>query len=326
MPPAQGQQQLSRFHVSSDPEPHAARTSTILKAHPEMRSLIGKTPVTSIVILLLVGTQFGLMYVLRDSPWWAILVVAWTVGAVLVHALYVMIHECAHNLIFRKNWTNQVLGLISNLPSIVPSAASFKIYHMKHHSFQGIYELDADLPSHWEAKLVGSSFLGKALWQVFFPVFQTLRTFRLDIRFATGWVVANILIQIPFDFLILYGLGSKALFYLVFSWAFSVGFHPLGARWVQRHFLVHEDDPMQETSSYYGVLGNFVAFNVGYHNEHHDFTSVPWNRLPMIKKTAPEFYDSLRSHKSWFKLWLRFLFDSNISLYSRAVRTNRAGS
>ena len=85
------------------------------------------------------------------------------------------------------------MGLISNLPSVVPGAASFKVYHIKHHSFQGIYELDADLPSHWEAELIGNSFIGKALWQVFFPIFLTLRPFRLKIKFATGWVLANFL-------------------------------------------------------------------------------------------------------------------------------------
>jgi sphingolipid delta-4 desaturase len=98
-----------------------------------------------------------------------------------------------------------------------------------------------------------------------------------------------------------------------------VGLHPLGARWIQEHFLTHEE---QETYSYYGVL-NTVAFNVGYHNEHHDFPSVPWNRLPQIKTTAPAYYDSLASHKSWTLLFLRFLFDREISLYHRVVRKNR---
>ena len=105
------------------------------------------------------------------------------------------------------------------------------------------------------------------------------------------------------------------------SFFFSVGLHPLGARWIQEHYLVHEN---QETSSYYGPL-NVLALNVGYHNEHHDFPWVPWNRLPAIRRAAPEAYDSLASHASWTRLLWRFLSDSNLSLWSRTTRADRGG-
>jgi sphingolipid 4-desaturase/C4-monooxygenase len=66
-----------------------------------------------------------------------------------------------------------------------------------------------------------------------------------------------------------------------------------------------------------------VAFNVGYHNEHHDFPSIPWNKLPKIRKTAPDYYNNLKYHMSWTKLFFRFLFDKEISLFSRVVRKDR---
>jgi sphingolipid delta-4 desaturase len=115
-------------------------------------------------------------------------------------------------------------------------------------------------------------------------------------------------------------LGPMALLYFVLSLFFSIGLHPLGARWIQRHYVTEGGE--QETYSYYGPL-NRLAFNVGYHNEHHDFPSVPWNRLPQVRAVAPEVYDTLAAHQSWSRLLVRFLFDRDVSLFSRVVRNDR---
>jgi sphingolipid delta-4 desaturase len=53
--------------------------------------------------------------------------------------------------------------------------------------------------------------------------------------------------------------------------------------------------------------------------------SVPWNNLPRLKSLAPEWYDTLVSHRSLSKLLWRFLTDRNLSLFSRMVRANRGG-
>jgi sphingolipid delta-4 desaturase len=310
------------FVYSDKPEPHKQRTKDILAAHPEVRELISRNPFSAVLILIIVGMQITIAILLAEQAWWVALIVAWLVGAFANHTLFVLIHECAHNLIFKKRAWNIIFGIICDIPIALPSSVSFRSYHLKHHSFQGVYELDADLASKWEAKLVGNSMIGKAFWEVLFPIFQGLRPIRLkEINFMNVWTIINWIVVFGFDIFIIYTFGWVSFLYFAASFAFSVGFHPLGARWIQEHFLTA---PPQETYSYYGPL-NIVALNVGYHNEHHDFQSVPWNKLPKIKALAPEFYDNLVSHKSWTKLWLRFLFDSELSLFSRVVRRNRGG-
>lgn len=308
------------FKFSTTPEPHKERTRAILKSHPEVREHIGRNPYSFLIILFVVGLQLLIAFLLSGQPWWLALIVAFLVGAFANHACFVLIHEAAHNLIFKNRTMNYISGIIADIPNILPSSVSFRSYHLKHHSFQGDYYLDADLASKWEAKLIGSSFFGKALWEIFFPVFQAIRTPRLkEIQFMNIWTIINWIVVFGVDALVIIFFGWNSFLYLVFSFFFSIGFHPLGARWIQEHFLI---SPPQETYSYYGPL-NTVALNVGYHNEHHDFPSVPWNKLPKLKATAPELYDNLIYHKSWTKLWLKFLFDPNLSLYSRMVRENR---
>ena len=87
---------------------------------------------------------------------------------------------------------------------------------------------------------------------------------------------------------------------------------------IAEHYVFEEG---HETYSYYGSL-NKVTWNVGYHNEHHDFPRVPGWKLPMVKAMAPEFYDCLPSHSSWtYALW-RYATDPNLGPFSR-VRRNK---
>lgn len=308
------------FSYSTEPEPHKARTKAILTAHPEVRSLIGRTPASFLLILGVVIVQVAVAWLLHPLPWWTAIIAAWLFGAFASHMAYVLIHEAAHNLIFKKKAANMLAGILVDVVNVVPSAVSFRSYHLKHHSYQGDYNFDADLASRWEARLIGHNFPGKALWLLFFPVFQALRPPRLkNVPFMSGWVILNWIVVFGFDALVIVFLGPTAFLYFVLSFAFAIGLHPLGARWIQEHYLTA---PPQETYSYYGPL-NIVALNVGYHNEHHDLPSVPWNRLPKLKAAAPEFYDNLHAHGSWTRLLLRFIFDPKLSLYSRMVRAKQ---
>jgi sphingolipid delta-4 desaturase len=261
-------------------------------------------------------------FLLRDQAWWVVLLTAYFVGAFANHALFVLIHEFTHNMVFKSRIANLLGGIMCDFPNGFPSSVSFRKYHLKHHAFQGHYDIDADLPSRWEAKLIGSNFLGKSLWLLLFPVFQGLRPPRLkEIQFSSAWVWANLVTVVAFDVIIFMVFGPMALLYLVASFFFSVGLHPLGARWIQELYLVAAP---QETYSYYGPL-NKLSFNVGYHNEHHDFSFVPWNNLPKIREIAPEYYNSLYYHTSWTKLLLKFIFDGKLSLFSRVLRDDKGG-
>ena len=300
-------------------EPHKERTREILAKHPEIASLIGRNPWTAAIIVFVFVFQTSMAVGLAqyNAAWYVAVAAAWCIGAFANHTIFVLIHEATHNLIFKNKNINRLFGILADLPNVIPTSIGFRNYHIKHHAHQGDHEYDADMASHWEAKLIGNGIFGKAVWLFFFPLFQLVRPPRLDIKLWNGWVPVNIVASLSFAFAIYYFFGGIAVLYLFGSFWFSVGLHPLGARWIHEHFLVEGD---QETYSYYGPL-NFFALNVGYHNEHHDFPAIPWSNLPQVRAIAPEYYDTLHYHTSWFSLWIKFLTDPTLSLFSRAERT-----
>jgi sphingolipid delta-4 desaturase len=312
------------FRWSDEVEPHKGRTKVIIKQHPEIRQLIGRNPYTFLIIAFCVSVQVFMAWLLKDAAWYWLPLAAYGIGAFACHSLFVCIHECSHNLVFKNRMLNMWSGMFANLPLMLPSSVSFQRYHLKHHSYQGVEALDADMPFRWEAKLINNSGFGKAMWLLFYPVFQGLRPFRLtkEMKIVDGWTLVNWVVEIAFVGAVAYFLGGYAIIYLLLSFFFSVGLHPLGARWVQEHFLTHGE---QETKSYYGRL-NLVNLNVGYHNEHHDFPSVPWNKLPQVKAIAGGHYENLGYHTSYTKLLFQFLFNREISVYSRTARDNRGKS
>lgn len=305
------------FTKSDSIDPHVLRRREILQKHPEVKALFGREPRTLIYILLIVVAQIAIAFLVKDMDWWWILLIAYCVGAFFNHALFTLKHECAHNLVLKNKKGNFFLGVIANLPTCIPGYATFTAFHLKHHAHQGEYEMDADLPHKWEAKLIENTPFGKILWLALHPLVISFRPLRFNnIKYIDGWMYLNALIGFSFDIAIIFLFGPYAFLYLFMSTVFGLGLHPLGARWIQEHYVVN---PPQETYSYYGFLNN-VTFNIGYHNEHHDFPGIPWSRLPKLRKMASEYYDTLYYHKSWVRLLGTFFTDPTLNLFSRVER------
>ena len=100
--------------IETDREnPHIARRRAIRKAHPEVRSLVGRNPFTACLVFLLVSLHVGIaatLFVL-DAPWWMSLVLAWAVGAFIAHALFAAMHEASHRLVFGNPVLDRVVLL-----------------------------------------------------------------------------------------------------------------------------------------------------------------------------------------------------------------------
>ncbi|MBI3801969.1 MAG: fatty acid desaturase [Deltaproteobacteria bacterium] len=297
---------------------HTHRRKDIIKRYPEVRLLFGSYPLSALLMVGLVALQWALAWLLHEQPWYVILLVAYLGGAVLNHALYVLIHEATHNLIFDTPALNKICGLSCDFALIVPSALSFRKYHLLHHQHLNEMGMDPDVVSPFEGRLIGHGPLRKALWLALLSVSQALRPLKVPGQaFIDPWIFGNIAAQIGVNSVLWWYVGWGGLVYLLLSTFFALGLHPLGGRWIQEHYYVMGKP--QETYSYYGPL-NWVMFNMGFHNEHHDFPMVAWSRLPQLYRLAPEFYQPLFAYRSYTWLLLKFIFDERISTFSRWVR------
>lgn len=156
----------------------------------------------------------------------------------------------------------------------------------------------------------------------------------------------NVAVQLAFDFALVKLAGPKALAYLILSSFLAGSLHPCAGHFIAEHYVFSRPEPasasavasskpsgttgsgasnvdpltpIPETYSYYGPL-NLLTYNVGLHNEHHDFPAIPWTRLPVLRRVAKEFYDELPSHQSWVYVLWQFIWDPKVGLWCRVKR------
>ena len=211
------------------------------------------------------------------------------------------------------------------------SSADVQPYHLTHHKSLGVDGLDTDLPTALEAVFL-DSVLGKAFFCTFQILFYAVRPMMVYKLPVTRIHVFNIAAQVAFDAALVRLAGWRALAYLVASSFLAGSLHPCAGHFIAEHYVFSPPSqptpaaadkaplaPVPETYSYYGPL-NALTYNVGLHNEHHDFPAVPWTRLPKLHALASEFYRDLPHHTSWTWVLWQFVWDKDVGLWCRVKR------
>ncbi|KAK3618856.1 sphingolipid delta-4 desaturase [Elasticomyces elasticus] len=337
---AAGKEQLSvpedgkdydRFFWAYTEEPHRSRRQAIIKAHPEVLKLCGPEPLTFPLVVAVVGLQVFCAYALRDTAFlsWPTFLTAYIIGATANQNLFLAIHEITHNLAFKSPLANRLLAIFANLPIGIPYSASFRPYHLTHHKSLGVDGLDTDLPTALEAWFL-DSVAGKAFFATFQILFYALRPMMVYQLPLTMIHAFNVVAQLAFDYVLVKYIGGRALGYLILSSFLAGSLHPCAGHFIAEHYVFGQHSRAQdaaaaqkaapeETYSYYGVL-NIFTYNVGLHNEHHDFPAIPWTRLWKLNEIANEFYCDLPCHHSWVGVIWQFILDKEVGLWCRVKR------
>lgn len=159
----------------------------------------------------------------------------------------------------------------------------------------------------------------------------------------------NLVIQLSFDYALTKFCNGSLLpvLYLLLSSFLAGSLHPCAGHFIAEHYFFSKLDhgteslqelnkqattgegqqkehplaslPPPETYSYYGPL-NILTYNVGLHNEHHDFPAIPWTKLHALHRIASEFYEPLPCHRSWVWVIWTFILDKNVGPWCRVKR------
>jgi len=306
------------FTWSETDEPHATRRKLILEAHPEIKQLFTTEPRTFWIITAIFISQCLISYSMREASWGWLLFVAYVYGGTVNHSLQLAVHELSHNLCWKTQVFNKWTAFYANLVTGFPSSITFQRYHMEHHQFQGVDGVDTDIPTDYEIKFFDCAWK-KIVWLFLQPLFYALRPLMVKPKQPTKWEAVNWITQMSFNIAVVYFWGWKSFAYLIAGTLLGLGLHPTAGHFVAEHY---ELNPGQETYSYYGIC-NRLNFNVGYHNEHHDFPKIPWSNLPKVRKIAPEFYteDKLMSYTSYVWVMWKYITDPSIGPAARIKRS-----
>jgi len=303
-------------------QPHTDRRIYISKKYPCVKELFGCDLHFRHVVAAEVAAQVLACYLLQDSSWPLIVFLAYVFGGVINHSLVLAIHDIGHNTAYGNSrpGANRWFSMFANLPVGIPSAVTFKKYHIDHHRYLGGITstgvlLDTDTPTPLEGRLFRGTFF-KAIWLLINPLFYAFRPILTSPKSITKYEIYNMFTAVGFDLIIYYLYGTKSVFYLLIGTLITLGIHPTAGHFLAEHYNFIKNS---ETFSYYGSL-NKILFNVGYHNEHHDFPFIPGSRLPNLKNMVPEFYKDLPFIMSWCRVIYDYIFDPLIGPFSRIHR------
>jgi len=313
---------LRPFIWSEKAEPHMHRRQLIMaKYGKEINKLMKHEPITKWYCLAIVLILWTMSVVVPTMSWPFYLAGIW-VGGIVTHSAFLAVHEVTHHNAFRSQLANDFLSIFVNCGISAPYSMMFKTYHAEHHKYQGWDGIDTDIPSDLELRLF-QSFFGKLFFATFQIAFYAARPCLMRQQTLTWKHAVNWISLIAFNALWIWLWGYQSVLFLLLCVAAAGSWNPVAGHFISEHY-VFDPKGTQETYSYYGPW-NAICFNVGYHNEHHDFPNLPWTALPKLRALAPEFYEDLHVTESWFKTQLAFVLDDNVGVWARVKREEGAG-
>jgi sphingolipid delta-4 desaturase len=324
---------------------HQERKKAILAKYPQVRELCKPDwKMTLPFTWAYMAAHLTLSYLISkyDVAWWAVVVLSYTFGCWFAFVLQACGHEGVHGNVFKSYTLNRIHGYFAFMPLwILPFENFWNPEHLHHHT------IVVDKALRWGPR-TSSKFVKIFLPLTGVFVVQCYLTIQAMILFAICLVSCVMYVlrlrstplpqsfflkpfsqfpsMISFSFMFFcltstlfwtswYSVvGIKGVAYMLLGSCWSNGLSPLGMRNVQEHLVKVKNQPTYSVyySDAFEWLHPFLSLNINYHMEHHDFSNMPWNKLPKLRRIAPEFYENMNNYHSYLQVWREYLFDDGI--------------
>ncbi|MER2533971.1 MAG: fatty acid desaturase [Rhizobiaceae bacterium] len=323
---------MTKTGISPQSRRHNDMRRAAVRAHPQLKGLAGTAPWTALALPALFGLQWGMAWLVSDAGLLVIFLAAFLFGQVVIHSAGALLHESAHRLIVRGDRAKLAFDL--GLEAIMTSYGKQLTYQHEHvsshHPYMGNYEKDyehEDICAFQARQVLKSSNprLQRAMTVL------TLLIHALPLGFLIGdlvlprlnaWLSGQpvkdkarhigatkppvwqvrlfIAASLASNLAMLALLGPWALLYHV--WSLSLFLGKCGVLNLGQSLSEHAgSDEINPTRSTYGPI-NWLLFNTGYHSEHHSFPAVPWTRLPVLRREAPEIFNT-EAERTYVGYW-----------------------
>ena len=234
-------------------------------------------------------------------------------------ALAVLMHEAAHNLLFKNKRVNDFVSQWFCAYPIFSDTTPYRPYHLAHHRFTETSQ-DPDLVLSSPFPITKVSFARKVFRDItgltglrrysiaFSSIFKTqgesnLERYSLILKKLRGFFITNFII---FIFLTLF-LHWSIFFLLWWVPAFTYYSLIVRIRNIAEHAVTPGENDFNNTrTTKASLLVRYlmVPHHVNYHLEHHLFTRCPWYNLPKAHEMLKEngFSDKMCVENSYFSV------------------------
>lgn len=262
-----------------------------------------------LAFIYVVAGYTGGWTLLLTGPGWAWLPAAVWLGHSMVIAAY-LIHECAHNTLFRQAETNALAGKVFSwlVGGCYGSYDGIRNKHFRHHVDAAdvvAFDYRGFLRRH--PRLLALVQAGEYCWipatDILMHVFVMLAPFRLDAyRPERSRVILSLLVRMA---LLVWVASVSWTALLGYVLAYCLMMMVLRTMDMHQHTFdvsfgltapqdsVRPGREFEQGNTYSNLISrrwpwlNLLVLNFGYHNAHHHKPNAPWYRLPAIHAALP---------------------------------------